>query len=69
MSNSSWPDARRNASPYLYGEEAAAVAAVLESGQYGHSDVTEEFERRVAGFLGVPDAVAVVRVRPLSIWP
>nr|WP_180686626.1 DegT/DnrJ/EryC1/StrS family aminotransferase [Streptomyces gossypiisoli] len=52
-------DAWRNASPYLYGEEAAAVARVLESGQYGHSDVTEEFERRVAGFLGVPNAVAV----------
>ncbi|MEU9619146.1 DegT/DnrJ/EryC1/StrS family aminotransferase [Streptomyces sp. NPDC048155] len=53
------PDARRNASPYLYGQEAAAIARVLESGQYGHTDVTEEFERRIAGFLGVPDAVAV----------
>ncbi|MES9558638.1 DegT/DnrJ/EryC1/StrS family aminotransferase [Streptomyces sp. NPDC007076] len=59
MTVSSRPDARRNASPYLYGQEAAAVARVLESGQYGHTDVTEEFERRVAGFLGVPDAVAV----------
>ncbi|MFI2078477.1 DegT/DnrJ/EryC1/StrS family aminotransferase [Streptomyces triculaminicus] len=59
MTASSRPDARRNASPYLYGQEAAAVARVLESGQYGHTDVTEEFERRVAGFLGVPDAVAV----------
>ncbi|MFD8228554.1 DegT/DnrJ/EryC1/StrS family aminotransferase [Streptomyces massasporeus] len=59
MSASSKPDARRNASPYLYGGEAAAVARVLESGQYGHSDVTEHFERRVADFLGVDDAVAV----------
>ncbi|MEU3092386.1 DegT/DnrJ/EryC1/StrS family aminotransferase [Streptomyces massasporeus] len=59
MINSSRPDVRRNASPYLYGEEAAAAARVLESGQYGHSDVTEEFERRVAAFLGVPDAVSV----------
>lgn len=53
------PDAERNASPYLYGQEAAAVASVLESGQYGHTDVTEEFERRVADFLGVADAVTV----------
>ncbi|MER5969686.1 aminotransferase class I/II-fold pyridoxal phosphate-dependent enzyme [Streptomyces sp. NPDC002055] len=53
------PDAGRNASPYLYGEEAAAVASVLESGQYGHTDVTQEFERRIAAYLGVPDAVAV----------
>lgn len=59
MINTSRPDARRNASPYLYGGEAAAVAQVLESGQYGHSGVTEEFECRVADFLGVPDAVAV----------
>ncbi|MFB7828402.1 DegT/DnrJ/EryC1/StrS family aminotransferase [Streptomyces hydrogenans] len=53
------PDACRNATPYLYGGEAAAVARVLESGQYGHTDVTEQFERKVADFLGVPDAVAV----------
>ncbi|GHF65103.1 aminotransferase DegT [Streptomyces mashuensis] len=59
MTATSRPDARRNASPYLYGQEAGAVARVLESGQYGHTAVTEEFERRVAGFLGVPDAVAV----------
>jgi perosamine synthetase len=59
MNASSRPDARRNASPYLRGTEAAAVAQVLESGQYGHSEVTEEFERRVADFLGVSDAVAV----------
>ncbi|WP_316769035.1 DegT/DnrJ/EryC1/StrS family aminotransferase [Streptomyces sasae] len=54
------PDAGRNASPYLYGEEAAEVARVLEAGQYGHTDVTEEFERRIASFLGVSDAVAVM---------
>ncbi|GAA2720463.1 MULTISPECIES: DegT/DnrJ/EryC1/StrS family aminotransferase [Streptomyces] len=59
MTTTSRPDARRNASPYLYGQEAGAVARVLGSGQYGHTAVTEEFERRVAGFLGVPDAVAV----------
>ncbi|MEU6284912.1 aminotransferase class I/II-fold pyridoxal phosphate-dependent enzyme [Streptomyces sp. NPDC047028] len=53
------PDAGRNNTPYLYGEEAAAVARVLEGGQYGHSEVTEEFERRIAAFLGVRDAVAV----------
>uniref|UniRef100_A0AAU2V6Z6 DegT/DnrJ/EryC1/StrS family aminotransferase n=1 Tax=Streptomyces sp. NBC_00003 TaxID=2903608 RepID=A0AAU2V6Z6_9ACTN len=53
------PDAGRNASPYLYGQEAAAVARVLESGQYGHTDVTEEFERQIADFLGVADAVSV----------
>ncbi|KMS74181.1 DegT/DnrJ/EryC1/StrS aminotransferase [Streptomyces viridochromogenes] len=53
------PDAARNACPYLYGQEAKAVARVLESGQYGHTDVTEEFERRVADVLGVADAVAV----------
>ncbi|MFJ4917027.1 DegT/DnrJ/EryC1/StrS family aminotransferase [Streptomyces sp. NPDC088726] len=50
---------QRNASPYLYGQEAAAVAQVLESGQYGHTALTEEFEDRVAAFLGVTDAVAV----------
>ncbi|MGH3565267.1 MAG: aminotransferase class I/II-fold pyridoxal phosphate-dependent enzyme [Pseudonocardia sp.] len=53
------PDAGRNACPYLYGQEVAAVARVLESGQYGHTDVTEEFERQIAGFLGVSDAVSV----------
>lgn len=59
MSASARPDARRNARPYLYGRETEAVARVLEGGQYGHTDVTEEFERRIAHFLGVPDAVAV----------
>ncbi|MGR4883957.1 DegT/DnrJ/EryC1/StrS family aminotransferase [Streptomyces sp. LARHCF249] len=59
MSASARPDARRNAGPYLYGRETEAIARVLEGGQYGHTDVTEEFERRIADFLGVPDAVAV----------
>ncbi|MFF5663479.1 DegT/DnrJ/EryC1/StrS family aminotransferase [Streptomyces griseofuscus] len=54
------PDAGRNASPYLYGEEAAAVAEVLQRGQYGHTDVTERFEQKVAEFLGVRDAIAVM---------
>ncbi|WP_097985127.1 DegT/DnrJ/EryC1/StrS family aminotransferase [Streptomyces sp. f150] len=53
------PDARRNASPYLYGREAASVARVLEAGHYGHTDLTAEFERRIAAYLGVPDVVAV----------
>ncbi|MCW5251630.1 DegT/DnrJ/EryC1/StrS family aminotransferase [Streptomyces sp. SHP 1-2] len=53
------PDARRNASPYLYGREAASVARVLEAGQYGHTDLTVEFESRIAEHLGVPDVVAV----------
>ncbi|MFS0692427.1 DegT/DnrJ/EryC1/StrS family aminotransferase [Streptomyces nitrosporeus] len=53
------PDVRRNASPYLYGREAASVARVLEAGQYGHTDLTAEFERRIAVYLGVPDVVAV----------
>lgn len=35
------------------------MAEVLRSGQYGHTDVTGEFERQVAAFLGVEDAVAV----------
>ncbi|MFE2533697.1 DegT/DnrJ/EryC1/StrS family aminotransferase [Streptomyces sp. NPDC059371] len=59
MTLSSKPGIARNASPYLYGQEAAAVARTLASGQYGHTDVTEEFERQIAAFLGVPDAVAV----------
>lgn len=52
-------DARRNASPYLYGREAASVARVLETGQYGHTDLTVAFESRIAAHLGVPDVVAV----------
>ncbi|MFE2105137.1 DegT/DnrJ/EryC1/StrS family aminotransferase [Kitasatospora sp. NPDC059463] len=32
---------------------------MLAAGQYGHTEVTEAFERKVAAFLGVPDAVAV----------
>ncbi|WP_380284648.1 DegT/DnrJ/EryC1/StrS family aminotransferase [Kitasatospora purpeofusca] len=57
--NSSTPEYRRNATPFLYGQEDKAVARVLEAGQYGHTEVTEEFEQKVAAFLGVPDAVAV----------
>ncbi|MFC1437563.1 DegT/DnrJ/EryC1/StrS family aminotransferase [Streptacidiphilus sp. N1-10] len=49
----------RNSSPFLYGTEADAVARVLAGGQYGHTEVTEEFEDRIARFLGVPEAVAV----------
>ncbi|MEW2573264.1 aminotransferase class I/II-fold pyridoxal phosphate-dependent enzyme, partial [Streptomyces sp. NPDC047070] len=59
MTSPSRPAVRRNASPYLYGEEAAAVAQVLKSGQYGHSEVTEKFEREVAAYLDVPEIVAV----------
>jgi dTDP-4-amino-4,6-dideoxygalactose transaminase len=59
VTSPSRPAVRRNASPYLYGGEAAAAAQVLESGQYGHSDVTEKFEREVAAYLNVPDVVAV----------
>ncbi|MER8012601.1 DegT/DnrJ/EryC1/StrS family aminotransferase [Streptomyces sp. NPDC094149] len=43
----------------LYGQEATRMAEVLRSGQYGHTDVTEEFERQVAAFLGVEEGVAV----------
>jgi perosamine synthetase len=43
----------------LHGPEAAAVADVLSSGHYGHTDVSDLFERRVAAFLGAPDVVAV----------
>jgi len=53
------PDVARNARPYLYGGEEAAIASVLSAGQYNHGAVTEEFEQRVAGFLGVPEVVAV----------
>jgi dTDP-4-amino-4,6-dideoxygalactose transaminase len=49
----------QNSRPYLYGGELEAVAAVLDSGQYGHGEVTERFERAVADFLRVPDVVAV----------
>ncbi|MEU8926689.1 DegT/DnrJ/EryC1/StrS family aminotransferase [Kitasatospora sp. NPDC048545] len=59
MTIPSRPDAARNASPYLYGTELEAVERVLADGQYGHTAVTEEFEQKIAAFLGVPDAVAV----------
>lgn len=53
------PDAARTASPYMYGGEAAAVAAVLAGGQYGHTAVTERFEQAVADFLPADDVIAV----------
>ncbi|MFI1172784.1 DegT/DnrJ/EryC1/StrS family aminotransferase [Streptomyces melanogenes] len=53
------PGVGRNASPRLYGPEYEAVVRVLESGHFGHGAVTEQFEREVADFLGVPDAVAL----------
>ncbi|WP_338704342.1 DegT/DnrJ/EryC1/StrS aminotransferase family protein (plasmid) [Streptomyces sp. Q6] len=53
------PDATRNASPYLYGGEQAAVDQILASGHYGHGRATEDFEEGVARFLGVADTVAV----------
>ncbi|MEU5834530.1 DegT/DnrJ/EryC1/StrS family aminotransferase [Streptomyces diacarni] len=53
------PDVAHNARPYLYGGEEAAVASALSAGQYNHGALTDEFEQRVAGLLGVPDVVAV----------
>jgi dTDP-4-amino-4,6-dideoxygalactose transaminase len=35
------------------------VLRVLDSGQYGHGEETEQFERDLAAYLGVPDVVAV----------
>ncbi|GGU52277.1 DegT/DnrJ/EryC1/StrS family aminotransferase [Streptomyces violascens] len=60
MNNTSTqPGTGRNASPYLYGSEQAAVARVLAGGHYGHTRIVDEFEESVARFLGVPDAIAV----------
>ncbi|MFI1305719.1 DegT/DnrJ/EryC1/StrS family aminotransferase [Streptomyces sioyaensis] len=59
MSLTASPDVARNARPYLYGGEGAAIASALSAGQYNHGAVTEEFEQALAGFLGVPDVVAV----------
>ncbi|MFE0104474.1 DegT/DnrJ/EryC1/StrS family aminotransferase [Streptomyces sp. NPDC059009] len=54
------PDAaRHNAIPFLHGAETAAISQALLAGQYGHGELTEEFERRLAAFLGVADVVAV----------
>jgi dTDP-4-amino-4,6-dideoxygalactose transaminase len=53
------PDIARNARPYLYGGEEAALTAALCAGQYNHGDITDEFEQAIAAFLGVPEAVAV----------
>ncbi|WP_405778647.1 DegT/DnrJ/EryC1/StrS family aminotransferase [Streptomyces sp. NBC_01378] len=49
----------QNARPFFHGEEADAVGEVMASGQFGHGEVTEEFERALASYLGVPDVVAV----------
>lgn len=49
----------RNCRPFLHGPEAAAVNDVLTSGHYGHTSVSDMFERRIAAFLGVSDVVAV----------
>jgi hypothetical protein len=64
MTTATTPDAGRNASPYLYGEETAAAARVLEGGQYGHTEVSEEFEHRITAFLRVRDAEAVISATP-----
>lgn len=50
---------RRNAQPFLHGEESAAVTAAMHAGQYGHGEITERFEDAVARFLGVDEVVAV----------
>ncbi|MCR8577426.1 DegT/DnrJ/EryC1/StrS family aminotransferase [Streptomyces sp. Isolate_219] len=59
MSITASPDVARNARPYLYGGEEAAIASALSAGQYNHGAVTEEFEQALAAFVGVPDVVAV----------
>ncbi|MEU8349123.1 DegT/DnrJ/EryC1/StrS family aminotransferase [Streptomyces sp. NPDC048845] len=59
MSPTTSPGIARNARPYLYGGEEAALAEALHAGQYNHGELTEEFEQRVAAFLGVPETVAV----------
>ncbi|MFF7648921.1 DegT/DnrJ/EryC1/StrS family aminotransferase [Streptomyces sp. NPDC007983] len=59
MTHTASPDIARNARPYLYGGEEAAITSALSAGQYNHGAVTDKFEQRVAAFLGVPDVVAV----------
>lgn len=49
----------RNAMPFLHGDEAGEIERVLRSGQYGHGPESEQFERELAAFLGVPDVVTV----------
>ncbi|MFJ9442756.1 DegT/DnrJ/EryC1/StrS family aminotransferase [Kitasatospora sp. NPDC101235] len=53
------PGVERNAAPLLHGTEAAALAAVLPGGQWGHGPATDQFEAGVADLLGVTDTVAV----------
>jgi len=55
------PAVARNAAPYLHGPETTALAAALESGQYGHNTDTEAFEEELAAFLGVADVVTTHR--------
>ncbi|MFG2577716.1 DegT/DnrJ/EryC1/StrS family aminotransferase [Streptomyces malaysiensis] len=59
MTRTESPDIAHIARPYLYGGEEAAIASALSAGQYNHGALTEEFEQRIAAFLGVPDVVAV----------
>lgn len=60
MPTSANPGITRNAKPFIYGPEVDAVAEVmLNDGEFGHSTVTEDFERAVAAYLGVPHVVAV----------
>ncbi|MFD8592311.1 DegT/DnrJ/EryC1/StrS family aminotransferase [Streptomyces sp. NPDC059637] len=49
----------KNASPFVYGPEEAAVLEALRSGQYNHSGITDDFETRIAEFLEAPETVAV----------
>ena len=51
--------AGRNAGPILYGPEITAVTDALRAGHYGHGPLTEQFERDLAEYLGVPDVVTV----------
>ncbi|MDT7788152.1 MAG: hypothetical protein QOF58_6571 [Pseudonocardiales bacterium] len=53
------PAVRPNAKPFLHGEEFDAVTAAMRAGQYGHGEITEQFEDAVARFLGVDEVVAV----------
>ncbi|MFE7636922.1 MULTISPECIES: DegT/DnrJ/EryC1/StrS family aminotransferase [unclassified Kitasatospora] len=53
------PGVERNAAPLLHGTEAAALAAVLPGGQWGHGPATDQFEAGVADLIGVTHTVAV----------
>ncbi|MDG9694223.1 DegT/DnrJ/EryC1/StrS family aminotransferase [Streptomyces mutabilis] len=47
------------ARPFLHGPEREKVVEALLSGNWGNGPTTQEFEARLADFLGVPDVVAV----------